>query len=359
MARLGRGVPNRPIVVRAPYTLQANLALAAFETADEFPPLAVATPNANLFLGAFETADEFPPLTLSYSQNFTLAAFETADEFPPLTVSTPMLPGDQISGDFQIEYNHTLLGGYGNTFQIIAGSVEGWDDLPGLDSGNVPRPTWHGSWASRQLAQERQVTATIAITVGPGDDFNGSLSTLRRLFTPPDSETYPPLVISTRDEVLLAMEAVADSRVMPTRDYHNGWVPVEVRWICPDPRRYNVDRTGVTIAVDTQVTLQNAGSVATHPEIRIDGPVTNPSLTNADTGRALVFSLELADGDRLQIDTINGTALVGDDSVMHALTGTSAPVFDFVLAPGGNRITYAADAGGGVDAVFLYRDAWL
>lgn len=359
MARLGRSVPNRPIVAKGRFTLQVNLQLAAFETADEFPPLTVTTPNANLFLAAFETGDEFPALTLSYEQNLVLAAFETADEFPSLTVAIPVLPGDLISGNYQIEYNGVLFGGHGNQFQIIAGSVEGWDDLPAMDSGNVPRPTWHGSWGARVLAQERQITATIALTIGPGDDFNGNLAALRRLLTPPEGDTYPSLVISTRDEVLLSLEAVVDSRTMPMRDYHVGWVPVAIRWTCPDPRRYNVDRTGATVAVGTQVMLQNAGNVATHPLIRIDGPTTNPALANADTSRTLDFLLTLADGERLEIDTLNGTALVGDDSAMSALTGTSAPVFDFVLAQGDNRITYSADAGGGRDAVFLYRDAWL
>jgi phage-related protein len=146
---------------------------------------------------------------------------------------------------------------------------------------------------------------------------------------------------------------------MPTRDYHAGWVPVAVRWTCPDPRRYNVRRSGSDIAVNSEVILQNAGSVASHPEIRIDGPAANPMLANADTNRSLSFQITLADGERLRIDTINGTALVGDDSVMHALTGTSAPVFDFVLAPGDNRISYTATADGGSPAVFLYRDAWI
>jgi hypothetical protein len=319
----------------------------------------VDTPNVNLSLGPFETLSEWPDLTLSYEQIFTLPPFETLSEWPDLAASVPVLPGDAITGNYQIEYNGTIFGGYGNIYQIVTGSVEGWDDLPGMDSANVARPSWHGSWPGRMLAQERQVTATIAINVGDGDDFAGAVATLRRLLAPPVGETGAPLVISTRDEILMVPEAVVDTRTMPMGAYHAGWVPVAVRWICADPRRYNVIRSGLNVPPGATVEIDNAGNVASHPLLRIDGPVVNPELANATLERTLSFLLTLNEGERLLIDTDAGNATVAGESVLSTLTGTSAPVGDFVLERGTNAITFDPDSGGAAGMVTLYRDAWL
>ncbi|HEY9371596.1 phage distal tail protein [Streptomyces sp.] len=325
----------------------------------EWPAVLVETPNANLFLGPFQTVSEWPDLTLAYDQNLVLAPFETLSEWPDPGVQVPILPGDSITGSYQIEYNGTLLGGYGNQYQIIAGSVEGWDDLPALDSSNVARPSWHGSWPGKFYSQERQVSATIAINVGDGGDFAGAIGQIRHLLTPPAGETGAPLVIATRDEVLMVPEAVVDTRAMPTGSYHAGWVSVAVRWVCADPRRYNVIRSGFDIPAGGTVPLENAGNVASHPLLRVDGPVVNPSISNSTLGRTLSFLITLADGERMEIDTDAGNATVAGVSVLSTLTGASAPVSDFVLERGTNELSYAPDDGGAAGVVALYRDAWL
>lgn len=359
MARAGRSYPNRPRLSRHPRMWDWSVTLGPFETVSEWPSLLVETPNANLFLGPFETVSEWPGLTFTYDQNFVLPPFETLSEWPDPGAQVPILPGDNITGSYQIEYNGTLFGGYGNTYQIIGGSVEGWDDLPALDSANVARPTWHGSWPGRWYAQDRQVTATIAISVGDGGDFAGAVAALRHLLTPPPGETGAPLVISTRDETLMVPEAVVDTRTMPTGSYHAGWVPVAVRWVCADPRRYNVDRSGVLVPADATVDIINAGNVASHPLLRIDGPVVNPSIINTTMGRTLDFLITLNEGERLTIDTDAGNATVGGQSVLSTLTGTSSPVSDFVLERDVNAVTYSPDSGGALGLVVLYRDAWL
>ncbi len=196
-----------------------------------------------------------------------------------------------------------------------------------MDSGNVARPTRHGSWAGRRLAQDRQVSATIAVNTN--DDFAGALNALRLALAPADDESGLPLVVSGRDEVLLA-EAAVDARVQPTQGYPAGWVPVAVRWVCADPRLYNVDRSGVAISVGQTVSV-----------------------------RTLQFTITLAADDRLEIDADAGNATVGGENVMSTLTGSSAPVPDFVFGRGTNAITYTATSGGENPLTVLYRDAWL
>jgi phage-related protein len=136
-------------------------------------------------------------------------------------------------------------------------------------------------------------------------------------------------------------------------------VPVAVRWICADPRRYNVIRSGLGIPAGATVEIDNAGNVATHPLLRVDGPVTNPELANTTLDRTLSFLLTLETGERLTIDTDAGNATVDGESVLSTLTGASAPVGDFVFERGTNEITFDADSGGAAGMVALYRDAWL
>jgi hypothetical protein len=357
VARAGRSHPNRPIVGKNRYYIDVARTLPIFETMSEWPALSVVTPSVDLRLPTFETTSEWPALALSYSQHFTLPVFETASEWPALDPTIPILPGDLITGNYQIEYGGLRFGGHGNVYQIIAGSLEGWGDLPALDSGSVTRPNRHGSWAGRKLAQERQVSVTIAVNTN--EDFGGALNALRLVLAPSDDETGQALVISGRDEILLALDATVDARVQPTQGYPAGWVPVAVRWTCSDPRLFNVDRSGISIPVSGTVEVSNGGNTATHPTIRIPGPVANPVITNLTLDRTLQFTISLAEGERLEIDADAGSAIVNGDNVMSALTGSSAPVADFVFGRGVNQISYVATSGGSNPVTVLWRDAWL
>lgn len=355
MARLGRRVPNRPRIIKGRYYRPVDLTLGAFETTSEWPPVTVTTPNVNLFLPAFETTSEWPPVTLAFDANLALPAFETVSEWPEITVSIPAVPGDLLTGaDGEIEWRGLVFGGNQALFRVT--ELEGWEDLPGIDSGNTPLPNRDGSYPGRKLAQERIVVATIVLD----DDtptFAANLAALRAVTAIEDDDTEFPLVIRLRDETLLASAAVI-GRIVPTGLVGAGIAQVSVRWVCSDPRRYNPDRSGISLPVGVQTAVGNAGNKSSHPLIRIDGPFTDPTLVNADTGRTLAFDLDVLAGQQLVIDTINGNALLDDEPVTSAITGTSAPIFDFTLKPGVNQITFTTAAAGD-QAVLLYRDAWL
>ncbi|MGI5274881.1 hypothetical protein ACQEUU_37510 [Nonomuraea sp. CA-218870] len=91
------------------------MSLPEFETLSEWPAVTVVTPSANIFLAPFETVSEWPGLDLAYDQNLVLPPFETLSEWPALDVQVPILPGDAITGNYQIEYNagaSTLVNAY-------------------------------------------------------------------------------------------------------------------------------------------------------------------------------------------------------------------------------------------------------
>jgi phage-related protein len=358
VARLGRSRPNRPIAVKAPYSLRVGLTLPVFETVSEWPAVTVTTPNVNLFLGVFETTSEWPALTLAFDQNLTLPVFETVSEWPEITVTIPPVPGDLITTAGQVEWAYTLWGP-GTSVAVLL-PVAGWRSLPGVDNLNVPRPAQHGAWDGRKLAQQRLVTLKLQPNAGSDPTLvDDMLTQIDQVTGLPEDETPLPLVVKGYGDPQLAYGQVIDRSVDMDGDYNAGLPTVTVLIACADPRRYNTEQTGVNVSLGEETVLANAGNVATYPTVRIDGPVTNPVLANADTGRTLDFLLNVLDGEQLVIDTFNGTALVDGEPVMSSLTGTSAPIFDWTLKAGSNRITYAATSGGGTPAVILYRDAWI
>ncbi|MBG0828566.1 hypothetical protein HS041_12380 [Planomonospora sp. ID67723] len=358
MARLGRAYPAPArIVGPATHPISASITLAEFETEAEWPALTITTPDARVLLAAFETEAEWPALTLSYEQQFTLSAFETEAEWPALTVTTPILPGENITAAGQIEWNGTLWGA-GTDYRVQ--SVQGWASLPGVNNLNVERPSRHGAWPARKLANQRIVTIRLQLDSITDPTAIDDLIDDFALVTGLDEDgTELPLVIKGYGSPLLAYGAVIDRDLPMEGDYNVGAPTVGLLIACSDPRLYGLTRHGTTVPLDTPTDLSNAGNAATHPIVRIEGPVTNPALT-CDTAagtRTLAFELSLTSSQRLDIDTDAGTADIDGVSSISSLTGSSVPVSEFVLAAGTNTITYSADSGGAEGADFLWRDA--
>lgn len=357
MARLGRAHPSRPLLTRKRVQVFRVVTLPVFETVDEFPPLVTAVPGANIYLPVFEAADEFPPLVLSYEQRYALPVFETADEFPELVVDVPIRAGQAITAAGQAELNGTVWGA-GTDVRVLL-PVEGWRSTPQLINLNVERPNRHGAWAARTLSQQRLVTLRLQPNSASDptliDDLLDAIDQVAYIGA---DETPISLVIRPYGAAQLVLGKVIDRHVDLDGDYNAGLPTVSVLFACADPRRYNIDRTGISISVSQTVQVINAGNTETHPLVRIPGPVTNPRISNGATGRLLAFSLSLDAGEQLVIDTDNGTATVDGDNVTSSLTGSSAPVDGWVLTRGANAITYTATSGGD-ELTLLYRDAWI
>jgi hypothetical protein len=297
-----------------------------------------------------------PSITATRQTTITPVTVEARADFGAPDITVPVLPGQFITGDFQIEWAQQLYGGYGNVFQVIAGSVEGWDDLPALDSDSAIRASRHGAWPGKSLAQQREVSAIIA--VDDPDTFVTSLRALRRATAVAEDDAEYALVIRTYGEALLAYGAIS-ARVIPAEHYGQGWAQASLRWTCSDPRRYSLTQQSIVVATDGTETLANNGDTATSPRFRILGPAVNPVLLNETRDRILGFDITLGFDQLLEIDTQLGTVMVGDTSRMSTLSGESVPVEDFTFAPGTNVITYETDSGGTAGAEAIWRSAYL
>ena len=360
MARLGRGQPRPPIISRYPRIGQrhAPIGLPPWETTAQWPALQITTPDARFTLPPWETTAQWPALDLRKHAYPRLPAWETEAEWPELGVDVPVKPGDLITGDYQIEWAGLVFGGYGNVYQIISGSLEGWDDMPELISGNASRGSRHGSWPGRDYLAERVVSVTVAIS-GPTDSeaFTLASRNLRRAMGISASGTESFLVIRTAGETLLA-EAKPDGRLQPTQHYGQYFTPVQLRWRCSDPTRLDLHQQSVLVPVGGQADCDNEGDMEALPTLRIRGPVVNPTITNVTLNRILRFDITVSDGARLDIDVKRGTATVGGQDAMDKLSNQGIPVEAWILAAGVNRISFSADSGGDHGCEILFRSSY-
>ena len=326
--------------------------------ADIDDPAITAVSNATTSPAVVDAVADIPSpaVTATFQATITPDPVDAIAAIPTPTLDVPFLPGQAITGDFQIEWAGQLYGGYGNVYQVLSGSVEGWDTLPGLDSDSALRPSRHGAWPGRSIGQQREVSAIIA--VDDPDNFVTSLRALRRITTVANDDSEYALVIRTYGESLLAFGSIS-ARSIPITDYQTGWAQVSLRWICSDPRRYDLAQLSVVVTAGGSQAIANDGDTDTSPRFRILGPATNPALVNETLDRVLGFDLTLTTGQLLEINTQLGTVEVDGVSSMNALSSESVPVEDFVIAPGENVVHYETDSGGTAGAETIWRFAYL
>ncbi|WP_067184645.1 phage tail domain-containing protein [Microtetraspora niveoalba] len=280
---------------------------------------------------------------------------------PAPSLEVPINPGDKITRTGQIEWNGFLLGG-GTRYRWQ--QLDGWiTDLPGIDSGNVPHPTRHGSYPGRKLAQERNVTFTGLIRARR-EDMQEAIDELLAATPILEDDTELPLAIRILNTTYIGYGSIIRRAVPVDKQVRLGLGRVTLQWVLSDPLLLSRELNSAVISDGTWQTVTNLGNAVTYPTIRCPGPATDPTVIvrrNTSLGveeRVLEFGLTVDTGKMLVIDTYYGTATIGDTNVMDKLSGSSVPVPDLVLPAGQSDIGYAT-AGGAQAATVLWRHAYL
>jgi len=105
-------------------------------------------------------------------------------------------------------------------------------------------------------------------------------------------------------------------------------------------------------------TITNGGNFATFPVITITGEGENPQITNVTTGQVMKINTNIAAGDTLVIDCLNGTVTLNGTDILSLFDTTS----QFIqLAVGANTIWLEDDSPASLDlsALVEYRYAWI
>ncbi|MEU3352672.1 phage tail protein [Streptomyces sp. NPDC037389] len=291
----------------------------------------------------------------------------TATQLDTATAIATAPPGSQITQDGQIEWAGLLMGP-GTPYQIDAKGLTGWDDLPELDSADVPKPDQHGSWPGAQWAKPRTVSATVWLLPDRLDQARAVARAFRAATAVHSGEQWFAVRLHGQT---LACRARVDRRVVPTdRTYvTQGIASVSIQWLCADPRRLGVtEQQGRTVLPAPEpgllwqpddglewplgwgeagstgvITAVNEGDAPVSPVIEFHGPVDLPSLTRLSDGRQLEYDIQLAEADVLTVDTTDGTVLLnGTTSRLYTATNRSTPEQLFQLEPGDTSLAFRA-----------------
>lgn len=280
------------------------------------------------------------------------------EDAPGVIIADPGTPpGSLITTDTQIEWNGLLMG-KGSWFGYK--SLEGWEDLPGMDSANSPRPRSHGAVPGAMYANEKAVT--FESQVWPG---KAGFPVLRRewLKRMTIEQVERPLIIRQHGETLVAWGRVTARSAPIDRKFFQGFPIFTVQWTLSDPRRYSMQQfsqmtatpsseggldwagglawdTGLDWGTSSggQMLVDNEGNTPAPLKVLFYGPLTAPYALATEEWR-MAFDLPLAAGEVLEVDTLQGSVTLNGVNRYHALTSNSDAIED-CTAPEGRTVLY-------------------
>jgi hypothetical protein len=127
----------------------------------------------------------------------------------------------------------------------------------------------------------------------------------------------------------------------------------------PYPLAYPLDYGLAPGVVPGTLFLPNTGTISYPPRLRIDGPVTNPIVTLAETGDWVKYTGTIPDGSHLDLDAATRRVLL-NGSVSHDYLVTYSGSW-LAVPVGGGSLTWTADTAdaNALLSVWAYQGAWI
>jgi hypothetical protein len=294
-------------------------------------------------------------------------------------------PDELITEDTQIQWDALLMGI--DTFFGYK-QLTGWDDLPGIDLADAPRPHAHGDFAGGAWSQARFITFDMQIWGTFAED--GSFAELRREFLRRTQITQEelPLVIRQHGEVMLCYARVIGRSWPIKKPWFRGYPEASIQWKATDPRKYSVIEQSISLVVpsssggldystggglDYSTTggleygssvpgsgvILNAGLTETPVRVEFVGPLTAPYFVTTDDW-TLGFTLPLAPGERLISDARLGTVTLGGVDRYYALAPSSDLPEDCLAGAGATAVQFSSGSTGDTGhAEIFWRNAQM
>lgn len=347
------------------------------------------------FLWQVPTSGVFPGV---YVANWTATYGSEGDEFTafenfPMATGGPFVPvpsGDTgfwtgaltyqpswASAPFTIPLGEVDASGVAWVLE----SVKGWDSPPSVGSV-IQRSADHGGWPAAQYYGPRIITLTVeakAPSQSLRDQARAQLQQAVAIGTSPSD-----LSVFTYNEPVPKQAAVrrngsaSITENCPTTVDAVFTIPL----VAPDPRKYSVTQQtaqailpvpvisplalpfssglpmyfpGAIPAEASAITVTNAGTFETRPQITVTGPVTSPAIVNATYGQSVSFTgLVMGATDVLTIDTDNR------QSFLNSAFYPADPFSQwFVAQPGPNLIYLGGITTGGATLTCSWSSAWI
>lgn len=292
------------------------------------------------------------------------------------------IPGTDLGG-IRVDLGTIPLGGVdtaGVSWSLQ--SFDGWDSAE-VRSEYTEREADHGAWASPAYLGSRPMTLAGTVTAPDRSTLEDALERLRTAVALSDTT----LVVY---ELTSPKQATVRRSGKPLMAYVTDRIATySVLVTAADPRRYSTSLQSGTTGLPTttggfttpatfpvtfsattvsgQINAVNTGSMDTRPILTIAGPVVAPvvSALYADgTVRQLVYSLDLASGDVLTIDTDAHTVILnGSVSRRRFMTVASGwPTIPAAVNGAPGVVNYQFQSGTYNSSAMLtatWRSAWI
>lgn len=273
-----------------------------------------------------------------------------------------MPTGDLITRAGQAEIRGVLLGP-GTPY-----AIESWDGLglPEVRSDDVDLESADGASGGADLYGPRTITADLGISAPSRSALADRRDEIAAAFARSNgSATVVEMALRLADETrLLYVRPRRLSLPWETFETVGMMLGGAFQVVALDPIAYAATETVETLTIaasgsSVDVPVTNGGNARALPTIAIDGPATDPIVTNLTTGLALRTEVTLTAGQTL-------TIAVGHAGVSMDLDGTpgwwgAADLEPMVLEPGAQTLRYSRTNTPAVasTATVTYRDGWL
>lgn len=244
-------------------------------------------------------------------------------------------------------------------------------DLVQADGG-VHGDFWHG---------RRPIVGSIEIAASSVQDRNTKMTRLQQAANCPRADAT---LTWTPDGGVEQFVRVRRNQPLRRAD-EPGWLS---KWSLPlvaaDPRIYSTGLNSSNVAPSGSVTtgrvysktyakaylgslpavatmaITNQGTMETPPTIRIDGPCSNPIITNVTANKAIVLTCTLTTGQYLTIDTQNRTIVLNGTTNRFSWLDLADTDWWFLL-PGSNQLSFYAATYTAPPCLFTvsWRHAWI
>lgn len=259
-----------------------------------------------------------------------------------------------------------LTWGPGTKFQIIG--AKGIDDLPPVSSSDQSKAQKDGSFPGQDELDERTILLDFYIKADSNADFLAQKALFNTAFNRSFINELPLLWSDSTKLINCRCRGRAhdaDTAWLAT------WGKAHVMLVAADPLIYdNVLNTTVLnipaatgglswplswplswgSAVSGSSNFVNTGNATTFPIITFTGPLTNPSIikNSPAPAQSLTFTINLAGGDTLVVDTANQTIIYNGTASRYNALGASQW---FGLDPGTTQLSFGASAGSGTASI--------
>ncbi|MEU0789154.1 phage tail protein [Amycolatopsis sp. NPDC005961] len=251
---------------------------------------------------------------------------------------------------------------------------DGWSGGPGVRLELSDRPQRDGSFDAPSFRSARVITLEGTAIAPDGSARERAKDRMAALLA--DGTRLTPLVVAERTVRRSARVRLSSAiKIVDTTPVSFDW---SVQVTAPDPLRYGEDlhvetcglprpAPGMTFPVrfplvfgrgeGGTLALANSGTATVRPVWTITGPCVQPAIRNDSTGERMAFSLSLAEGDVLTVDSAARTVFLGEASRRATLLPRSAW---FGLPPGSTAVGFEAFDNTATGRLTVrWHDAWI